>query len=91
MTQQTSLWAYESVKATTKATRETVLAQIKRYPSTCDELEVTLRACHQSCSARVSELSNSKNDPNVVALIRDSGKKRKTRRHRPAIVWEAVP
>jgi predicted transcriptional regulator len=50
---------------------------------TCDELEQAMGLSHQTCSARLREL-------NMKNRIYDSGKRRKTRSGRDAIVWFAV-
>ena len=47
---------------------------------TCDEIEMYLDRTHQSISARINELRDS-------GWIIDSGKRRKTRSGRAAIVW----
>jgi hypothetical protein len=50
---------------------------------TTDELEQIIDGSHQSVSPRVTELRNE-------GWIRDSGRKRKTRSGRSAIVWTAT-
>jgi len=50
---------------------------------TCDEIEVMLEARHQSVSSRIRH--GVKND-----LVINSGKKRKTRSGRNAIVWTII-
>lgn len=49
---------------------------------TCDEVEVKLRMRHQTASARIRDLF-------LAGYIRDSGKRRRTRSKRFAIVWIA--
>lgn len=51
--------------------------------ATCDEVEERLGMRHQTCSARVCELRR-------MGMIRDSGRIRKTRSGRNAVVWEVV-
>jgi len=48
--------------------------------STCDEVEVLSKLSHQTVSARIRELFK-------AGRIRDSGRTRKTRSNRSAIVW----
>jgi hypothetical protein len=50
-------------------------------PATDDELEVALHISHQAVSARRRELV-------LKGLLRNSGKRRRTRRNRLATVWE---
>lgn len=50
---------------------------------TCDEVETLLNLSHQTASARIRGLRSG-------GWIRDSGKRRKTRRGRSAVVWEVV-
>ncbi len=81
----TSRAAAESMKPHTKRLRALVYCEIRRVPSSCDELEQQLGLSHQCCSARVNDLMK-------LGLIRDSGLRRKTRSGRAAIVWsEATP
>jgi hypothetical protein len=47
---------------------------------TCDEIELLMNGKHQTISARVNELRDK-------GWIKDSGRKRKTRSGRQAIVW----
>jgi hypothetical protein len=60
-----------------------VLNLIKRSPKTCDECEVFLNAKHQNISARIRSLF-------LKGVIVDSGKRRKTRSGRNAVVWAFV-
>jgi hypothetical protein len=50
---------------------------------TCDEVEQRLSMTHQTASARVHELAK-------LEAIVDSGRKRKTRSGRGAVVWIAA-
>ena len=50
--------------------------------ATCDECEVFLGMKHQTASARINELMAEK-------YIEDSGRRRKTRSGRQAVVWKS--
>ncbi|MGB0600519.1 MAG: hypothetical protein ACPGLY_27900 [Rubripirellula sp.] len=80
----TSREAAESMRGKTAALRNVILGFIRRTGgATCDEIEVALVLTHQTASARVTELHKKH------MLIVDSGKRRKTRRNRNAVVWVA--
>ena len=57
-----------------------ILNELKRYPRTCDELEIVLGMIHQTCAARISNLF-------YMGYIESTGEERKTRTGRKAIVW----
>lgn len=81
----TSEAAAESVAECAETMRQRVLDAILAMDgATCDEVEERLNMKHQTCSARVCELRR-------MGMIRDSGKVRKTRSGRNAVVWEVVP
>jgi predicted transcriptional regulator len=61
---------------------ETILAYLRRQPSTCDEVEAALGMTHQSASAAVNKLMR-------LGLIVANGT-RKTRSGRAAKVWEVA-
>ena len=88
--QQTSRDAYESVNRGNIPIRTQILDlfKIAQYPPhpnwTCDEIECVLDGKHQTVSAIIRSLV--KED-----LVRNSGKKRKTRSGRNAICWELKP
>lgn len=67
--------------------KKAVLKAILQAPNgmTCDEIEVALNMSHQTVSARVRDLVKDR------FLIMDSGKVRKTRSGRNAIVWMEFP
>jgi hypothetical protein len=76
--------AFESIDPSHLRTK--VLDSIRasgRAGRTCDEVEEMLAMSHQTASARVNELAK-------LALIVDSGRKRKTRSGRGATVWVVV-
>jgi hypothetical protein len=80
---RTSRAAAESVRRSIARDLDLIvgaLAQYARVGATCDELEVTLRLSHQTCSARI-------NQARKRGMIRDSGRTRETRTGRQAIVW----
>ena len=74
--------AWESVHGIAPNLREAIYALIEREPMTDDEVEVVTGLRHQTASARVNELMRSRR-------VRDSGRRRKTRSGRRAIVWTA--
>jgi hypothetical protein len=77
--------AVARVKASAKGLRARVLGAIRdlgEHGAICDEIEVALEMTHQTASARVHELA-------WAAFIQDSGRQRKTRSGRAAIVWVA--
>jgi len=79
----TSFNAAASVEELTGRLRRQVYSAIDKYGDrglTCDEVEVALGLRHQTASARINELSNR-------AFIIDSGRRRKTRSGRDAVVW----
>lgn len=78
----TSEDAAESMKSSAASLRAKILREITKQPSTCDEIEVTLKMRHQTASARIRELA-------IAGRIVDSNIKRRTRSKRKAIVWEA--
>lgn len=57
-----------------------VFRLIEQIPRTCDECERLLNAKHQNISARIRSLF-------LKGIIIDSGKRRKTRSGRNAVVW----
>ena len=59
---------------------QVLLDYSRRGGLTCDELEQELGLTHQSCSPRLTELSE-------ICWIYDSGARRPTRSGRNAIVW----
>lgn len=77
---QTSFLAGESIAGDRSRLQRAVLDAIRAQPATCDELEVRLGLKHQTCSARIRELSG-------INAIVDSGATRPTRSGRKAIVW----
>ena len=82
----TSKAAAESVEHATGTLRATVLGVIKSWGAhgaTCDEVELYTGLTHQTASARINELHK-------LSAINDSGRRRKTRSGRNAIVWVAV-
>lgn len=77
----------EAAAAMTRPDAETLCGQIlalitdhAERGATCDEVEVLLNLSHQTCSARFWDLH--KRD-----FIGDSGKRRRTRSDRNAVVW----
>ena len=84
---QTSLDAYNSVNRGDDTLYSNVLEALDMASFcdpdeglTCDEIEVMLNARHQSVSSRIRAAVKKE-------LVRNSGKKRKTRSGRNAIVW----
>lgn len=84
---QTSLDAYNSVNRGDDTLYGAVLDTLEMASFcdpdeglTCDEIEVMLEARHQSVSSRIRAAVKKE-------LVRNSGKKRKTRSGRNAIVW----
>jgi predicted transcriptional regulator len=77
----TSRGAAESLINVSKLASE-VFTEIMSEPKgmTCDEVELLMDGRHQTISARVNELRDK-------GWIKDSGRKRKTRSGRQAIVW----
>lgn len=84
--QETSREAIKSQKDKAPTDCAAILSQLKRKPTglTCDELETLLSMSHQTASARLRDLV-------MRGDIQDSGKRRKTRTGRTAIVWTVVP
>jgi hypothetical protein len=85
----TSKQAAEQMREPARSIRAKVLLYIEScgdMGSTCDEAEQVLGLTHQTCSARFHELKS-----NRFNLIRDSGKRRKTRGGRNAVVYVTVP
>jgi len=87
---QTSLDAYNSVNRGDDTLYGAVMETLEMASFcdpdeglTCDEIEVMLEARHQSVSSRIRH--GVKND-----LVINSGKKRKTRSGRSAIVWAII-
>lgn len=82
-TLDTSLAALASVKPSASAMCDVIFDLIDSSESgmTCDEVEAATGFRHQTASARIYELRKLK-------LLRSSGRKRKTRSGRQAIVWE---
>lgn len=79
----TSKRAARSARPTAKQVQDRVERFIREggsVGSTCDEIETHLRLLHQSASARVRKLAQ-------MGRIEDSGRTRKTRAGRDAIVW----
>ena len=90
--QETSLQAKDSQKEKAPLDKVRVLQGIMRecaigggirQGATCDELESSLMLSHQTTSARVRDLAKG-------GRIVDSGKRRRTRTGRQAIVWTVV-
>jgi hypothetical protein len=83
MIQDTSREAAASIAATLGFLEDVVYGAIKRAGArgvTCDEVEVREALAHQTASARIRGLY-------LKGLVVESGKKRKTRSGRNAIVW----
>jgi len=80
----TSRDAAESLTNVSKLASE-VFAEIMSKPNgmTCDEVEMLMDGRHQTISARVNELRDK-------GWIKDSGRTRRTRSGRKAIVWIAT-
>ena len=82
----TSVAASESMRNRAVTDRARVLGVVASGGgATTDEIEVALSLRHQNASARVWELAGNGGHP---CRIRDSGRRRKTRSGRTAIVWE---
>ena len=82
---ETSEAAAKAIEPVAGSLRALVLKHVRGRGlngSTCDEAEIALSMRHQTCSARVRELSGS-------GLIVDSGQKRKTSSGRLAVVYVA--
>lgn len=81
----TSAAAADSVESIASSLRAQILALISQRPGglTTDEVEVLMSLRHQTASARVWELHKR-------SLIGDSGKRRKTRSGRLAVVYQAI-
>ena len=87
----TSAAAAHSMRDQVSILREKIVAYIERLGacgSTCDEIEVALGLSHQCCSARITELHAPRTGK---PRIYDSGRTRKTRSGRAAIVWRIFP
>jgi predicted ArsR family transcriptional regulator len=80
---ETSKAAAEAITAMVGTLRERVLAEIKRKPSTPDEVAARLGITVLAARPRVTELSK-------LGLITDAGERRKNDSGRTAIVWKAV-
>lgn len=83
--QETSREALKSQKDKAPTDCGAILARLKqrRTGLTCDALETLLSMSHQTASARLRDLA-------MRGDIRDSGKRRKTRTGRTAIVWQVA-
>lgn len=83
--QETSREALKSQKDKAPTDCGAILARLKRGRTglTCDELETLLSMSHQTASARLRDLA-------MRGDILDSGKRRKTRTGRTAIVWQVA-
>lgn len=79
----TSEAASDSVTSVMSVMRSRVLAQVKAADATCDEIEVILGMCHQTASARIRELV-------LSGFVRDTGRRRPTRRNRNARIYTAI-
>ena len=79
--QDTSREAYESVNRGDDTLYGRVIRSLRDSPSTCDEIEVRLEGRHQSVSSRIRKGVQN-------GHVKDSGRKRRTRTGRNAIVWE---
>lgn len=83
----TSRQASQDIKDATASLRDRVFREIKDahvVGATDDELEKVLDMRHQTCSARRRELV-------LLGYIVDSGRRRRTRSGRSAIVWIVRP
>jgi hypothetical protein len=83
--EQPARWTLGSAHRAMDGMRERVLGAIRdlgEHGATCDDVEVVLDMTHQTASARVHELA-------WAGFIQDSGRQRKTRSGRAAIVWVA--
>ena len=78
----TSIAALASIEPATSGLRGIIFQVIDSEPNgvTCDRIEEALNMRHQTCSARITELSQR-------GLIIDSLRRRKTRSGRTAVVW----
>jgi len=79
----TSKAAGDSVARSSRSVRVRVIAAITAAGlrgATCDQLELQLGLSHQTCSARIRELTKS-------GVIVDGGCRRPTRSGRGAVVW----
>lgn len=83
--QETSREALKSQKDKAPTDCGAILARLKRGRTglTCDALETLLSMSHQTASARLRDLA-------MRGDILDSGKRRKTRTGRTAIVWQVA-
>ena len=79
----TSTAAAKSVRHTSGAKRERVLATIARRPMTCDRVELITGWSHQTVSARIRELVQ-------LGALRDTGLRATTRSGRKARVYATV-
>jgi len=82
----TSRLAAAIIRASAEGLRHRVLGAIRdlgEHGAICDEIECALDITHQTASARVHELA-------WAGFIQDSGRQRKTRSGRAAVVWVAV-
>lgn len=83
----TSEAAAESVADSVEAMRALVFEAIcasGEHGRTCDAIERRMAMLHQTASARVRDLA-------LMGVIKDSGKRRKTRSGRLAVVWVKAP
>lgn len=83
MIQDTSFAAFISIDHETLGARVLAHLEISTDGYTCDELEQVLRGKHQTISASLSKAKK-------AGLIKDTGKRRKTRSGRNAIVWDLI-
>lgn len=81
MIQDTSLAAFYSVDHGSLLNRVLTQLSLSTDGYTCDELEQVLDGKHQSVSASLTHAKKQ-------GLIADTGKRRKTRSGRSAIVWD---
>ena len=79
--QDTSIAAYLSVNHNSLMNRVLTQLEVSSDGYTCDELEQVLKGKHQSVSASLTHAKKQ-------GLIADTGKRRKTRSGRLAIVWD---
>ena len=88
----TSMDAAESIRPSVNAMAKQVLECIRANPNgmTCDEVELRLKMKHQTCSARIRDLSSCQ-PPFIVTRTDDKGKpiRRKTSSGRTARVYFA--
>lgn len=82
--QEAAEWMTRNFRAGHAAAR--VYAVISTIPGglTTDQVQQRMRETHQTVSPRITELRDR-------GLIKDSGRRRKTRSGRAAIVWESSP